>query len=236
MKRRTYAVLMLLPLMLIVAFLVGIRHAQSAGPIEVGSALGGQNAVEFVGQIDQDGFSFAGYGYLTHISGLTDTLLFSATNPLLADVTNARFTYSATATLTSRHVLSTIFALDSIGTIGYYYHPVPGADFADPASFSTGIPIVTATLRSQNILMVVAPNKGIATNIGEFTQTGAGSFTLDGQVYQLGQVGLRERIWATGDATRTDPITPKSFTFLAGNAVVTGLPGQESFMPIFVRP
>ena len=129
-------------------------------------------------------------------------------------MSNARFTFSATATLTSRHVLSTIFALDSIGTIVYYYHPDSGADFADPASFAAGTPIVTATIRAQNILSVQGPNKGIATNIGEFTQTGAASFTLDGQVYQLGRTGLLERSWATGEGTRTDPITPKSFTFV----------------------
>jgi hypothetical protein len=44
-----------------------------------------------------------------------------------------------------------------------------------------------------------------------------------------------ERLFATGEGINTDPLTPKSFTVLGGNAVVTGLPGQQSFMPIIVR-
>ena len=59
MKRRAYAVLMLVPLLLMAAFLVGVHNAQSADPIEVGAALGGQNAVEFVGQYDQVGSSLS---------------------------------------------------------------------------------------------------------------------------------------------------------------------------------
>jgi hypothetical protein len=123
----------------------------------------------------------------------------------------------------------------TIGTTVYYYNPSGGAHYDDPASFAIGQPIVTATVRSQNILNVQAPNLGVATNFGELVQTGISVFDLDGQTYQIGRVGLMERTFSTGEGTRTNAVIPQSFTILSGNAVVTGLPGQQSFMPIIIR-
>jgi len=82
---------------------------------------------------------------------------------------------------------------------------------------------------------VQGPNLGVATNFSEFTQIGVSPFMLSGQPYQIGRVGVLERLLSTGEGTRTDPIAPKSFTVVAGNAVVTGVPGQQSFMPIVLR-
>jgi hypothetical protein len=228
---------LVIALLTLTAFVTSGQQAPAA-TIEVGSAVGGVNAVEYVGRVDQDGSNFVSYGYLTHISGLTDTLLFSGTFPFVSEV-DAHFTFYTTATLTSRYILtsttSAIFVIDSIGTSVYYYNPTPGATFTNPVSFAAGIPIVTATVRSQNVLNVQAPNLGVGTNFAEFTQTGASPFTLNGQAYQLGRIGVLERIFSTGEGTRTDPITPKSFTLVAGNAVVTGLPGQQGFLPLIVR-
>jgi hypothetical protein len=125
--------------------------------------------------------------------------------------------------------------IDSIGTTVYYYNPAGGAQFANPASFAMGQPVLTATVRSQNILNVQAPNLGVGTNFGELTQTGVSAFDLGGQTYQIGRVGLMERTFSTGEGTRTNAVIPQSFTVLSGNAVVTGLPGQQSFMPIIIR-
>jgi hypothetical protein len=216
------------------AFVINSQAASAATATEVGSAVGGVNAVEYIGRIDQDGSNFVSYGYLTHISGLTDTLLFSGTIPFVNE-SNAYFTFYTTATLTARNVISGVFMLDAIGTTVYYYNATPGASYATPDSFKAGLPVMTATVRSQNILNVQAPNLGVATNFSEFTQTGASPFTLNGQPYQIGRVGVLERLFSTGEGTRTDPIAPKSFTVVAGNAVVTGLPGQQSFMPLIVR-
>ena len=181
---------------------------------------------------------------LTHISGLTDTLLFSGT---LANEADARFTFYTTAVLTSRSVItgafatvsgsltSSVFVIDASGQTVYYYNPTPGGTFANPASFAAGIPIVTATIRSQNILNVQSPGKGLGTNFAEFTQSGVSPFTLDGVIYQLGQAGVMERLFSTGEGINTDPLTPKSFTVLSGNAVVTGVPGQQNFAPLIMR-
>jgi hypothetical protein len=234
MKRYLFLILLAAPLLVAAAFAANRNSLPSAASTEVGSALAGQNAVEYVGRVDQDGANFISYGYLTRISGLTDTLLFSGTFPLVNE-TNARFTFYTTATLTSRYVISSVFVIDSVGTTVYYYNPSGGAHLSDPASFAIGQPIVTATVRAQNILNVQAPNLGVSTNLGEFAQTGASSFVLDGQTYQLGRVGLMERLFSTGEGTRTNAVIPQSFTVLSGNAIVTGLPGQQSFMPIIIR-
>ena len=238
-------------LLALTAFVVGGQAAPAVTATEVGSAVGGVNAVEYIGRIDQAGpfgSSFTSYGYLTHISGLTDTLLFSGTFPAVNEA-NAHFTFYTTASLSAHYVItgvfststgplpSSVFVIDSVGTTVYYYNPIPGATFDISTSFKSGIPIVTATVRSQNILNVQAPNVGVGTNFGEFTQTGATTFTLAGITYQLGRVGLLERMFSTGQAIRTDanPLTTKSTTLAAGNAVVTGIPGQQGFMPLIVR-
>ncbi len=234
MKRNFVIGSVIISILLVLTALVAISQpAAAAGPVEVGAAIGGVNAVEFVGRVEENGPTFVSYGYLTHISGLTDTLLFSTTSPL-SEYT-AHFTFYTSATLTARSVISGVFILDSAGTTVYYYHSTAGADFGNPASFDSGIPIVTATIRSQNINNVQAPNVGVDANFAEFTQTGVSPFTLSGISYQLGSVGILKRLFYTGENTRTDPVTPKSFTVMAGNAVVTGVPGQQNFMPLVLR-
>jgi hypothetical protein len=232
---------LVIALLALTAFVVSGQQAPAA-TIEVGSAVGGANAVEYIGRIDQDGSNFVSYGYLTHISGLTDTLLFSGTIPFVNE-SNAHFTFYTTATLTARNVItgafngitSSVFMIDAIGTTVYYYNATPSAAFANPDSFKAGVPVMTATVRSQNILNVQAPARGVGTNFAEFTQTGVSPFTLNGQPYQIGRVGILERLFSTGEGTNTDPITPKSFTLVAGNAVVTGVPGQQGFLPLVMH-
>ena len=245
MKRYFVVAAVIVSMLLVFAVLVATgQPAAAAGPVEVGTANGGVNAVEFVGRVDQNGGNFVSYGYLTRISGLTQTLLFSGT---LANEAHAHFTFHTSAVLTSRSVItgafttvsgsltSSVFVIDAVGQTVYYYNPTPGGTFANPASFAAGIPIVTATVRSQNILNVQSPGKGLGTNFAEFTQAGVRPFTLGSVTYQLGRVGVMERLFSTGEGINTDPLTPKSFTVLAGNAVVTGLPGQQNFMPLIVR-
>jgi hypothetical protein len=188
--------------------------------ITVGTGLPGVNLYEFVGRVDQNGFAFTGYGYVSYLRGLNNDQIFS--NPLSPSEGTAHFTYYATATLTSRAVISSVFALDSAGPITFYYQATPSADFNNPQSFAAGTPIATGVIRYQNILSVQAPNQGVSTGIGEFVQETAYPFTLGGGTYQFGQPGLVERMTTFGEATRLDALIPKSFVVLAGNAVDTG--------------
>jgi hypothetical protein len=214
-----------------IAFRLPTSTASSPPGIELGVPLAGQNAVEFVGRADQTGPNFVGFGYLTRIYGLTQTLVF--TSPIINSEATAHFTYYATSTLSSRSVISGVFVVDSIGTIVYYYHATPSASFADPQSFATGIPILTATVHYQDVLNVQAPNLGIASGDAEIVQTDVAPFTLsDGKTYHMGRVGLTGRSYSTGEGTRTNPVLPASFVVMSGYQLVTGIPGQVLFVPI----
>jgi hypothetical protein len=231
------ALLALLLFALLVAFSPwrAPRAAPSSGPqaglTQVGLPTGGQHAFEFVGRLEQDGANFISVGYLSHISGLAVSQLFSTTNPLLTGESNARFTFVSRATLTARFVISSVFVLDSVGQTVIYLQDAPHGDFADPASFASGTPIMTATVRAQSITNVQSPNTAVIALAEELGQTAATPFTLGGQVYQLGRPGLLERSAATGEATRTDPVAPRSFAVLAGQAIVTYVP-SAAYLPV----
>jgi hypothetical protein len=199
-----------------------------AAPPQVGVGTSGRNAFEFIGRVDQDDINFTGYGYLTYIKDLNNVEIYS--DPFNPSESTARFTYVATATLTSRAVLTDVFALDSQGTITFYFTQYPPSrSFDNPASFASGTPIATASIRYQDILLVQSPNKGLATGVSEMTQLDASAFTLNGQSYQFGQSNLLYRLSTVGNGTRTnlDPLT--SFVLLAGNAVTSG---QQSYLPL----
>jgi hypothetical protein len=193
--------------------------AQDAA-IEVGAPANGQIGFEVVGQVDQDGANFTGYGYLMYIAGLPDSALYS--NPLSRTVATARFTYFATSTISARAVISNLFVLDTTGPLTIYYNESPRGDFRDPSSFACGVPIATNSVRFHDVLKVQAPNLGIANGVAELTQLGATPFVLGGQSYRLGGVGLLQRISVTGQGHRTDAIIPRSISVIAGHSVIVG--------------
>jgi hypothetical protein len=222
----------LVGLCLILLLIVGwqLRPVQAASA-QVGVGTAGQNAFEFIGRIDQNNLNFSGVGYLTYIRGLNNADIY--TNPLLSSEDTARFTYVATATLTSRAILTDVFVIDSQGLITFYFTPSPpDRSFDNATSFASGTPIATASIRYQDILLVQSANKGLATGVSEVTQLNAPAFTLNGQSYQFGQPNLLYRFSTVGNGTRTNVDPPISFVLLAGNAVTTG---QQSFLPIVNR-
>jgi hypothetical protein len=212
---------------LLIVMLLATSGSQAVAPaapavadVMVGAGSPGLNLYEFVGRVDQNGFAFTGYGYLSYLRGMSYDQIF--TNPLAASEATAHFTYYATATLTSRVIISSVFVINSEGPITFYYQPTPSGTFTNPLSFAGGTPIATGVIRYQSILNVQAPNQGIATGIGELTQITAPEFTIDGVTYQFGQPGLIERMSTYGQGTRLDAVIPKSFVVLAGNSVDTG--------------
>lgn len=193
------------------------------------------NGYEFIGRIDQNGPDFTGYGYLYFIDGLDATDLFS--NPLIGDETTARFTYYATATLSARAVLTDatrgIFALDSVGTISFYYQPTPSATFSNPLSFAGGTQIAVAEMRYQDILNVQGPNRGIAVGGGEFTILSSTPFSIGAESYIFGSPGQIQYVSTFGEGQRTNAVVPISSVLLAGNAV-TSRPRQLS-LPVILN-
>jgi hypothetical protein len=207
-----------------------IRPA-TAAPLQVGVGTAGQNAFEFIGRINQNDVNFTGFGYLTYIRDLNNAEIY--TNPAYPSEDTARFTYVATATLTSRAILTDVFVIDSQGTITFYFtQSPPNRSFDNSASFASGTPIATASIRYQDILLVQSPNKGIATGVSEATQLNAPVFTLNGQSHQFGQSNLLYRLSTVGNGTRTNLDPPISSVLLAGNAVTSG---RQSFLPIITK-
>lgn len=217
--RSTAVLFTLLCSMIVIAglLLFGARtHAQDAQ--EVGNAPDGENALEFIGKIDQVGPAFTGYGYMSYISGIPDDQLFS--DPANRSEATARFTFASTANLTARSVLETLFVLNAAGSTTIYYNETPNGDFADATTFSSGTPIAISSERWQNIISVQAPDTAINTGMSQFHQTTATPFTLNGSNYQLGHVDMLLRFSYTGEAKRMDRILPTSTVVVAGNAVV----------------
>jgi hypothetical protein len=188
----------------------------SAG--EVGTASGGRNAFEYIGQVDQDGDSLTYYGYLTAVAGLDVGQLFAGSTH---DETTARFTFFGTATLSSRAVFNNVFTIDATGSLGCYFDRAGGADFGNPSSFMSGKQITADDAVFHDILSVTAPNTGTPSITAFLQRTAVSKFRLGGAAYKLGHVGLLERSTATGLGTKLDP-TPKAVLTVAGATVVTG--------------
>lgn len=184
----------------------------------VGIPRHGESALEFLGRSDQDGPTVTHYGYLTHLFGLADAALFS--DPTTRTEATARFTFSATTTLTARHEVGNMIVTAAPGTLTIYFNDTPGSDFAHPGSFASGHAIATFSVRYHNILNVQAPNEGIATAVADLVQLSASAFTLNGRQHRLGHQGFQLRVRATGQGTRTQVDPVRAFFLLGAQAIV----------------
>ncbi len=206
-------------LALVCVVLVIDRFAAVNAQGVIGAPASGKNAIEFIGRTDQDGTLLTSYGYLMHINGLDDSLLFST--PLTHTASTAYFTYYFTSTITSRDVLSSVFTTSSVGTFAVYHLDTPGASFDDPASFAKGQTIATASVRSRSVINVIAPNFGILSGVSDLVHETATPFTAGGQSFQLGLPGLTSRSIVTGQGIRTDPVIPRANYTATGYIVAT---------------
>jgi hypothetical protein len=194
----------------------GVGLAAAAAPAaaattrRLGEPSDGTAAAEVFGQIAQEGDSLTGYGYLTRLSGLADSRLFSGAHT----EAGARLTFSASAAVRARYMHGAIVSVTGTGTIGF--HLDAGGDFANPPSFADGPLIASFRARFQNVAAVTAPNQAVTTLTGELLQTRAATFTLGGRRYQLGHKGLRLRMTVTGQGSRTNPSPPRAVFDVAG--------------------
>jgi hypothetical protein len=199
---------------------VGAAAPTAAGarqaPGVVGVPAGGANALEVFGTILQDGDALTGFGYVTHISGLRDALLFAGP----ATEAGARFTFAATARVTARQLQTSLVAVTAVGDLRIYFANAGGADFAQPGSFADGTRIASFTARYRNVLTVIAPSQAVTTMSGDLIQRQARGFALDGALQRLGRRGLELRLTAEGPSFRTDPTVPRASFNVAGALVV----------------
>ena len=192
--------------------------------VMVGTPAEGEDAFEFIGRSDQNGLTVTHYGYLTHIDGLAEDLLFS--DPSIHTEATARFTYFAITTTNGHFQLGGIVTQAATGTHTIYFNETPGGNFNDPSSFQSGQPIVTFVGRYHNVLNIQAPltpqspGRAIVAGIVDLVQNTAEPFTLNGHRFQLGHRQLRERLSATGEGTLIQPAPTLAFFLIGGNVVV----------------
>jgi len=190
--------------------------AASAADRPVAETQPGTTAAEFRARFAQTGPTgehFTAYGYLTAADGTTDADLFLGAS--LSDTT-ALLTAYAEGELVRRTVDQSVHSLDIEGTLTIYQRAVPGASFADPASFADGTAVATFAITLQDIVTVFATGKGLPTLTGDMRQTHSGKLN-DGAGRNFGHVGARSRLFATGIGTLLNPATFNSILEMAGN-------------------
>jgi hypothetical protein len=220
--KRYLTLALLTSILLTVAIFIYSQTAPAASGAVVGISHKGKNVLELLGRSDQNGPDVTHYGYITHIVGLPTASLFS--DPSTRTEATARFTFFATTTLTARHLLSNIIVTAAPGTLTIYHNETPTGNFNDPGSFATGEPIATYSARYHDILNVQAPNMGIISAVADLIQLSVNSFRLDGVPYRLGRRNLRERLWATGQGTRTQDDPLQAFFLWGGNVIIVKKP------------
>jgi hypothetical protein len=158
------------------------------------------------------------FGYLTHIFGLEDGTLFA--NPNVRTEATARFTFFARTTLDSRYELGNLIKTTAPGELTLFLNENPQGNFNNPASFARGNAFASYSTRLHNVLNVQAPNQGITNAAVDLVQLGVGSLTVNGHRFQWGHPGLRARLSATGQATRTQVDPLRAFFLVGGQAVI----------------
>src|SRR5438067_1728365 len=113
------------------ALFVGVQMAPAAERGDLGDNGPGRGAVEFVGRAEQTGLTIKIFGYVTHVVGMDDTLLFTTNNPLLRNEANARIGFTAETHVNQAFQVlpppatSSLFDVDSSGTLTFYFVETP---------------------------------------------------------------------------------------------------------------
>jgi hypothetical protein len=199
----------------------------SGGSGQVGVAKEPATAIELVGHFDQVGGSIHGYGFVSHVSGLDDSSLFVGGGSWFTAASGATekpalLTFRFDTSLTNRAIHGPIIDVGQQGTFEFYLHQHPSSDFDNPASFASGRKVASGSLSAQEVLDVIAPNRGIATASGSLTETSVTSFVLGGARRELGHPGLGMRISISGKGQRTAVSPPAAKFDFAGDLTVAG--------------
>lgn len=179
----------------------------------------GALAFSFAGRIDQEGFDLTGYGFLTDVAGIPDTVLFG--DALDRTEAAARLTITGVMTLQRRTIRPGVFIVDADGTMEVRSLDAPGVTFDDPATFASGTIVAEYAASLHDVLTVIAPDQGIPTLSGELIQTAVSDFSLDGSWYRIGSIGARLAFSGTGLGTRTDTDLPRAHLDVAAQTHYT---------------
>ena len=167
---------------------------------QLGEPRHGGPAAEAFGELAQDGDGLTGYGYITHLAGMSG---------------QPRLTFFAQATVHERFPHGTLVAVIGTGTLTIHLDD-GSADFASPGTFGAGRTIAGFAARFQHVATVFAPNQALSHVEGDLTQRVARHFELDGHRSRLGHHGLRLHLTASGQGRRTQPVPPRAVFDVAG--------------------
>lgn len=147
---------------------------------------------EVIGEFNNSGPASQQYGYLSSVTGLDNA--FSSTTT--KNETTALFTFVTNATTIQVVTHGPFRIVDRTGTTTIYLNNGP-SDFTNPATFSQGMPIQVSNYRQQVILNTLT-NTFLTVHTN--TVTDVETFTLNGVVYRLGQLGKSFRTNYSGQA------------------------------------
>lgn len=172
--------------------------------------------LQFVGQFQNLGANSHQYGYLSKIEGVASVF----NSDTVKNEATAMFTFSTDASNVQGVNDGPIRVVNRVGTTTIYYHPEGGATFADPASFSAGIPIQVSDYQQQVVVgdVTLASAAGAIqfTTVHLNTITDTTAFTLNGDLLRLGRAGDAFRTHYSGKGN-TPGATPSGW--FAGYAV-----------------
>ena len=161
---------------------------------------------------------------LTAAIGLERSLLFTDADAAPSPQT-ARFTYAGSVTIGSRTNRADVTTFTGDGVLRIYLQvhdaAAGGASWDDPGSFAVGEPVAEYSIRLLDTLQRQAPGVGVLVGDGELAQETAAEFSLDGERYHFGAVGIAQRLRYVGSQ-------------LGGNAspgiLAVGLTGSASVL------
>jgi hypothetical protein len=216
---RTAAIVGAIVVLVVIAAIVAGRAA-AVSVRTVGAGPAGATAFEFVGHDDQPDLAHAHfYGYLTHLRGVADGALFAGA---FQGAATARLTFSVDLALTQHIAEAPLFVTSANGVLTVYLQSSPGADFAAPASFRQGLPVLRLAVRVQDVLDALSLTDGLGSAAGEATIRSSSAFRLGGRRVRIGRPKMRLRIFETGRGIRELGPPVKRTIIAAGGATVAG--------------
>jgi len=167
-------------------------------------------SMELVGQVINSGASSFQFGYLSYINGIDTATLFGGATQ---NETTALFSFYNDTT--TRRVINNgpIRIIDRDGTSTIYFNHVPDGDFANPASFTDGTPVLTMTLRHQVIIDTIT---GSFTATFVLTVASNEAFWLGDKTFRLGKVGQKLRLTFIGHLNTPAPPAGHIAGFVVG--------------------
>lgn len=188
---------------------------QRLGPgIKTGAAF------SYIGVVEQNEEDFTTFGYLTHLHGLPDELLFFGAGE--RDQQSARFTFHSRTKMASKSVLNQVFSVGVEGQMSIFMRsaPVVDADFSRDDDFRAGTQVASMRVRGQSVVVVTAPNFGLNSATLQVTQTPNvwGGFNIADRGFTFGRPGAQMQMTHIGRGKKSQDAPVIALITIAGTA------------------